>query len=450
MMRSLPVAKINYLFSLPSPEAFVALSKGIGKKTVVIPIFVTCTIYMLVLVSIFAPNALLVGNGSTHHTTFRIPQLNFDRFRPYEPLTSWDYMTSFTSPDLLWNVPAGCGSGCSYEFEYNAPALQCKDVQVPEDDLIISWNNSLGWNFLWNTPFNDDYFNLDEWNVPNAYSFYTRYIPIDASIIGRSKPTYNITGLPAGSICECRDGRYRAYFKLFNGEVSINTRLLSYYNTFTNACPWGHLSNDTSACLTYARASAAICRNYGSELFNPQIGIYNEGTDWSIRDHNIFSPMVERLFDYKTSLWGSSWDTPGAHNYSLRLKVENLSEGHIELFSNFTLNLMTRESEFALAQGITWENSVWKFEVHILWLVYGPALGLISFVLLYGFWCIQFNGVALDRNFLTIAIATSTPELDSAYASLSTHQQLLELSLHIEDSRFVVERGAELSESRGI
>lgn len=432
-IRSVRIVTIDDLFALPNPEAIFSLFRGLMGHWQLLPTFIAMTIYIATLVSILAPNALTIGLSNERPVQFKIPQIDYSKFG--QPDDTIDGNTPVQmdavnlSPELLWDAPSNCGPVCAFEFEYEAPALSCVEIDMRMSDMIVD-----GEIFFLRGDWENE-FSPNQWDTSSTYSFSTSYMQGVARITKGSAPVFNLTTQPKRTICQCQDGLYKASFKFSNGQKSRSLRLLSYNNSFTESCPWGNMSSVDTACQQYAIASTFACDIYGNRTMGTSIKFVDQNGSWiGMGNLRRTGAALWRLFKHRTTVRGTD------RNFSLSLNVPNLSEAHVQLFSDLTLGLIPDTNRTTVVNGTTWGESVWKFNKQTLWSVYGIAHASMLLIALYGLYCIRDNEAAIENTFSNIMLATRTKELDNACVAMPNHKALLQLKLRYDkEGHFLIE-----------
>jgi hypothetical protein len=332
-----------------------------------------------------------------------------------------DLASNGIPPEQLWDIPAECGLYCEFKFEYEALGLSCIDSLV-NNSLGFTDDKWVAWIFV-NTP-------SSMWYHPRNFTFGIEYFPTIVHIPNDFNPTVLSYGTPAGSLCQVQDATYEASFLYSNGINNASTTLLHYNNSFTDGCSWNQEFLLSQECQNYENITSDLWGTFYDSAFPafaPYIGDNAAYTTWV--PAFLGSPL-EGIFTFVNNTEEKI--------ISSSLKVPNMSEAIVDLFSNFTLSVMSASPNTTTVNAFRWGDTVWKFDVADLWYVYGPAHALTLLALLYGLYCIHNNGKALDNNFLTLMLATRGEELDDAVQNAPNYDALMKLRLRKEKERYFV------------
>jgi hypothetical protein len=312
-------------------------------------------------------------------------------------------------PSNVWSVPSGCGSNCSFEVVYEAPALSCSDLPPSEYTLtlfdptnLVTEPNTTTTGVQW--AFYDSHSSLiqdeTQWNGHNDTSFICNYKPMVLSGSSTSTITVNYTSAHAGSACYCHDGTYRTKFSFANNQKTIETTLLSNGNGFSGNCTWSDPSNLSPKCTNYATNSLQICKAFRNS-FSGIVEWYINKTRSTVERQQV----LDKIVDINANLTGNNFA-------SLTPRFANLSEGLVELFSNMTSNLLPELNNSTTADVHSLEAvNIWVYSATILWCIYGPGIFLVLAIIVYGFYCIYKNGMALDRKVSTLIMVAKSEGL---------------------------------------
>jgi hypothetical protein len=464
--RSFRIQSLDALFALPSPVAVFTLFRSgewaIWKLPILMVSVIAITMNGFVLVSILAPNALVVSR-SHRISQISIPRLDFAKnislLDTPQPSTLHSALllntgvsvSSSNSPELLWSIPQECGAECSFEFDYESPGISCRDMrseEFQEGDI---------------TPFNQEPFsnlNPDPYAPAATWTFYTAAeslgdAPQDwgssrmansfrityASTSIRPKPSNRseplvVAGSPKGTICSFRDARYRATIQAVNQTKVVSSRLISSGNSLSRTCWWADSNGANSTeCQLYATHSFNVC-----QAFVTQFGIGPTATlslraaapSWYVDDGlDQHLRTVGMVFDY-------NGNSTGDGVFSLDSRFSDLNKALEELFANMTIGMTPYLGMPTTVSASVAGDFVWKANTTTLWFIYGPVIGLSIALLMYGFYCVRKAGGVLDRNFLTIFLATRTRELDTTYQAVSSLEGLMKVKLTYKGGQFHV------------
>jgi hypothetical protein len=352
--------------------------------------------------------------------------------------------------DVNWNRPPGCGNSCKYSIEYKAPALECKDMGSDQVGPLVTLNDdgSIKDRYWYNTSTTlvpTGTVDLQKpYTLNIAYSNITGAVSVEPDhltmLVGIDRP------IGSGTTCTFRNATYAADFEFANNTRVVRTKVVQYGNFLgqqSGACDEEEATEfhvlrsrgsriDLSECVTYMVNTRATCEAFAN-AFSGQI------TDLLVPMAN---PLVlNELFDMKLPSWdalrGGFQVTVGA---SFNLKVANLSQTLMDLFSNVTLGIMTLRNDETIVIADTWSGqSVWVYNPKNLWLIYGPAILTVCLIGLYGIYCVHSNGVEMDTSFSYVLMTTRNEELDMICRTASSTEGIKEYKLKWEDGIFMPE-----------
>lgn len=116
---------------------------------------------------------------------------------------------------------------------------------------------------------------------------------------------------------------------------------------------------------------------------------------------------------------------------SFELRNLNISDALVDLYSNYTLGILSSVPYVQTVNATTWGEIIWKFDVATLWYTYIPAHVLMLVVLAYGFHCMHRNGV-LDQEFSTLMMATKSVGLGDLVDNTASYDALMKVKLRHE------------------
>lgn len=420
----LRIKMVDNMFSLPSPKAIKALLGSIRAKHALYLILIVLITQGLIVVSILAPNALTIG--FTHPGPIEVAVPSLDLAMPlYDGLiTKWDDIIDqmiVNVPSNIWNVPSGCGSNCSFEVVYEAPALSCRDLNPDEFTLtlfdpsnVVTEPNTTTTGIQWTVYDTHSSLSRDEtqWNGQNDTSFICNYKPMVLTERSVTDITVTYPTSHAGSSCHCQDGTYRTKFNYIDNQKSVETTLLSYDNTFTGNCTWSDEANLSPKCKNYATNSLQICKAFRNS-FSGTVEWYINKTRSTVERPAVLNKIIEL-----------NATADGSGVVSLAPQFTNLSQGLVEMFSNMTSNLVpgfdnSTTVDVRAVDGV----GVWVYNAAILWSIYGSAIFLIIVIIIYGFYCIHKNGQALDRKVSTLIMVCQDEGLLGDYDDSTSGDQ---------------------------
>ncbi|KIM25955.1 hypothetical protein M408DRAFT_10190 [Serendipita vermifera MAFF 305830] len=422
--QSMPIRTIDNLFALPAPSA-LAQTLARPKRVLGLPIIATILIQALVLVGVLAPNALTVEPSERVTRVVRVPSLDLSK----GSLSSIEYATvgiytnvSMTWSSLLnsimlvppvtnWKAPLGCGVACIFELEYNAPGLECRNLTSDEirpqssnltwDSHVYEASSSLYPN--WNRSQIDVHWDIDD--VYDLIISHNTYRP--------AEPESFLQG-GQGVSCTFRNATYHATVDFSNNTQRATTSIVSYgavlggqqnclYDPWNAVGPfpecWVNGINTRALCEIFAAAFVGRIRIPG--LFTIDVGNLQ---------------LVRSIFNLTQS---------GEGDPSFDLKVPDLGESLVGIFSNLTLGFIPHRDQTTLVEMIAWDGkNVWNYTKWILWAVYIPFFALAIPVALYGLFSIRVCGMGMDDKFSSYLITTRGANPDAKCQSSLTFDDL--------------------------
>jgi hypothetical protein len=158
-------------------------------------------------------------------------------------------------------------------------------------------------------------------------------------------------------------------------------------------------------------------------------------------NHTAFAPAIgkQTVFDNVFNLALPPKD-PVTFEVNSAVDRNNPGQTLVDLFSNLTLSIMTLRDDRTNITGRVWDGQmVWVYTPHILWAVYGTAIGIILSACLYAAYCTLRNGLEIDNRFSHLLVATRNPQLDRLCSKATSIDELREHELHWRNGVFRVE-----------
>lgn len=349
-----------------------------------------------------------------------------------------------TSPEASWTPPDGCGAACSFEFEYDAPALDCRPTTLDEyrlspGILMIQdhkWVYEANSTLSPNLPIYPTVITIPlpafRWDTEGPYDLSINYAVL--------KPGSNLVSqVGGGAYCTFRNATYRASFTYVNNTQSISTSILSYGNVLgrQHDCRPFVTAPTPPTCWIRAVNTRAICDAFASAL-QGHIG-YGDTATVGGNVQSSFTTggvsnvaFVQTIFDITVS-----YENVAA---LFKLSVPDLSKALVDSFSNITLSLIPYRRETTSSSSMrsiitvkatVWDGTnVWHYTTWTLWIIYLPALLLALPIIIGGIKSIlSENGMAVEDAFSTMLLATRNPRLDEACVHAERFEDLQRVRL---------------------
>ncbi|VDC04524.1 unnamed protein product [Peniophora sp. CBMAI 1063] len=439
------VPELDDLFSLPSAASipFVILRSS---ALYVLPI--AANIQAFSLIGIFAPNALSIVPAGITSSVLSVPFVALDQIAPTDSIISLSANESYgevgwyLSPstgfktlvqtvlskgDILpWNAPSGCGLACNYSISYNGPSLRCRDIDpssiavyqddtlkgdatlpwpyhMPSDpadwrpeatiDALISYNGTgtLGSaNRAAGLSLGADTYTLSQEDAPYSLSLVYTLTPGPYD-----HAAYYPTQMYGGTYCEFVNATYDASVQFVNGSGAIDVHVSEYlgpYQSFVG------LNTTTQPSQTAA------------------LGLLDAMTRYLVGTATVTVVMAS----YNTQiLEGAALFTIHVNSTTIGLLPtggQNISQALESLCTKLTASLMSDTANLGVRTQVPAtvlaDKTIYAYQPTRLWLVYGIALGVALIADLFGLACMRSNGVAMQRNFSSIAASMRAPELN--------------------------------------
>lgn len=401
-----------------------------GGTLAFVPLIVVASLIpAMSLISILAPNALGVEPALATQTSLTVPTLALSSGMIFSmvpgddcvyssPTQNWQRIIqrAMMSNDFIgWTAPEGCGPGCDYSIEYNAPALRCADLtsaQIwdPETSTtppaqaqaILNDQQAPSLTGIFNASSNVGPAVPDppatNSTSPYTYTFTLAYQPlVDAAA------SHNSTG----SICTFHDATYRASVSFANNTQLVKTEVLAYLDALNNSyilplgCTTYGFDIEPPAGLAHAVNYHAICEIFAGFLNGNIIAatINNVGTldiSTSIGLTNLFA------INQTTGHWGF---TPA---------VANISQSLSDLFTNVTLAMFSQSTATANVEASVLSSGVvWVYNMRRLWTIYGVGIAVTIACSIFGILCLFANGSPSGKDFSQLLAATRNSDLDT-------------------------------------
>ncbi|KAH7881657.1 uncharacterized protein C8R40DRAFT_58665 [Lentinula edodes] len=460
-----PIGLVSLMTSPPNFTNTISILLKSSMRASILIFFILAVITQAVTVtSIFIPGALTVTQSSPVTTSLEIPNVDFNAVNPMT--SSFVTVESDTPPTLsfldssqrwrqliiraasanvapTWDAPVGCGSSCTYNFTYSAPALNCTELSKQDiwpsgtntSDSRLAFplnttdpNESLNEYFFYNSSFAF----TSEPNTPNVSSstldvyymenFNTTY---DQALLLASQypdPTqYN----PRGAHCEYQNATYEATTTFLNNtqSSSVHVKELNGYLPIGHDADGPYPGTNTTN-MTLAFRSIA-------QSFNE---ILSGNAFYQTNSSGLVTDSTQALNTPLFSLTGviqnvTATDSFQYNEYLFLLSPTfkgNLSDGIEELLGNITLAFVNEGLASTIASvTVTPSSTQYQYHAVKLAVIYGIVFAMSLVVVIYGLVCIWENGTTavFDLEHIIEMTAGSTnlhksalhPEFSSTY-----------------------------------
>ncbi|KAF5385543.1 hypothetical protein D9757_006768 [Collybiopsis confluens] len=404
-LNSYPLDLIDLISSAPSMLNTVSiLFKSSMHASIVAFAFLTAITQAVALTSLFVPGTLTVIPSPSRTQGLEVLTVDFDYVNFWQAVIiasgtqpenddqilsssqKWQQlilraMSSNTAPG--WDAPAGCGSICSYTFEYAAPALKCN--QLTKDDIWPSGVNISNSHLAFG-PESFTFYNstmIFPGNSPSSTSVGIEIIYLenfDSITMGSLVSIDPQEWTPMGTRCEIQNATYNAITTFSN-----NTQISS-----TQIKEWNGAPVTGSALTSRSMAYQSVFDSFSSLLighafYEPGKAILNSTNTQVIASTTLFN-----LTGYFT---GDGY----FFNFSLSSTLRgNLSAGIENLFGNVTLAFVNEQLPLATTfaeASVTPNSTEYQYSGRKLGLIYGIVFGSSLMVIAYGLFCLRKNGI---------------------------------------------------------
>ncbi|KAF9058510.1 hypothetical protein BDP27DRAFT_1343503 [Rhodocollybia butyracea] len=451
---SYPVALVNLLTSPPDILTTISILFRSPMRVSFLGFIILATIIqVMTFTSSFIPGTLTVTPGPSRHTTLEIPTIDFNNVYPMqssfvtlgndtprtvfflEPSQRWSQLISRAASSgvaPIWDPPVECGSSCTYNFTYSAPALNC--TELSREDIWPSGTNTSDSLLA---------FPLNSTNPPhNEYFFYNASFAIPSSVLDDNttsstlsvvymhgfNSTYNgslnLFGEnpdpsqynPSGVHCEYQNGTYEATTKFMNN-TQISTTRVTQLNGYL---PIGHEdgpyfgpyigTNTTQMTLAFRSIAQTFSEmlNGGAFFMTNISGLGTDGTE----------ALKTPLFNLTGHIGDVLGDNQLTNQYFFALSQlqANLSSSIPDLLGNVTLAFVSEGTGNTTVPAFVTPNTPeYQYHPRKLALIYGIVIGVSLAAIVYGLICLQANGTT--ANFDLEHIVEMTAESKELHAS---------------------------------
>lgn len=308
------------------------------------------------------------------------------------------------------NVVEECTTGCYYEIQYTAPALQCRNLSTSELTLTINRDPDVGLinnATLYNATAVGHNFRV-EWQE------FTQVFPLFYGMGGGSGnlSAYSETLGQAGGVeCQFYDALYSASmnFQGTSQEVQASIVKLNAPLVYSEDCHSSMLDDFNRnpdgfvippCYMTQENVEAIV------EAFNSIISgtvVYSEQAIEHVP--LTYPPLFEVTGSFNSTRYTAT----------ARLVYPDVSQAIVNMLADVTLGLISTRNDFTLANvTLSGGQSEWSYNPRVLWGAYAPALAIFAIFALYGIWCIRDVG-AKDITLSEFLVALRATEIDRAY-----------------------------------
>ncbi|KAK0227227.1 hypothetical protein EDD85DRAFT_794501 [Armillaria nabsnona] len=416
------VIQLNHLFGLPNPCPIIGLTFSSGSKPwKIIPIIIMAiAVQGFTLVSIFAPNSLMIGSASPRNDVLNVPSIFFDTSKEGMGWTSgfgglgdctvkassvWKRILgrAFQSDELItWKPPEGCQDGCNYTIEYPAPALLCSDIS--EDEILGNGDVDQASDPTQPTV----HLSSPSWSLTDSVynsNHYLNHTGAAIAIAWRTQDTSGTETTIGGARCSLYNTTQKAVVSFLNNTATILPSIISYNEAF------GNFGNTSCNKLSGNAADTPLLAYYTS---------YYAITDWLFQqlDGSIvfFHEGVMGISNISTSILASNLFTLNEYTEQFSSSTGDIRGGLEKLLVNFTVALIASSTDtIAVNASVSQNQLVWVYDANRLWTIYGIALACTAVGGAVGLACILKDGDDESFSFLDILRATRNQELDDLF-----------------------------------
>lgn len=421
------------------------------------------------LVGILAPNALSVIPARQTEIALSVPFPALEQIPVVESSVFWAYSKGFmySSPSpaisrvangvlnngafLPWNAPTGCGLACNYTLVHQGPALRCQDLpnnsvavvhtvdawdgdtrlfhpasinkSIPvvdpiafiEQDVLYNGTSSLGTpqlGTLDNATLPTGPFFNRTWKPEGPYAFQLVYATNNFSVdVGKDIDYYRTSG----SYCIFLNATYNTSVSFINGTQNVVPRVAEYGQPLLwsqesgGENPWGWIQTlSSNSAAQYSFASLALVDAI-SRYFTGQVSIVGRGPPQITALHTRILDSAVFTFTVSNNPNTFSITPSSAMNKSVSEALQDLS-------AHVVASLMSDEARLSIHAPVMAtvlpDKNIYDYKPSRLWLVYGVAIAIAIVANFLGLACMHWNGVAMQRNFSSIAASVRARELD--------------------------------------
>lgn len=459
------VSQIDNLFALPSLFPTLALSFSTALPLVPMTIALAIVMQGLDLISILAPNSLVVTSAGMIPSQMEAVMVDFYTVPLRTPIIV-GRQGSYIAPSarfgrvvqeailsekvLPWPIPENCGTSCNYTIQLDAPAAKCRDIPAyqiqnpsrPEEfdnaqpaqaylsphaiDIFrpqglhaafFNSSSSLGYRFDYETSRHPTL-------VSTAVSL-SRWFSGQPQTNGHHIWfAYEEAARVRGTICEFVYATYDVHAAFANNTQSVVGAVTSYHEPISDDKWWDASSPIGSTIFNVANLSgrnppsSPVLYALSARSMIECFAAYLSGTFYGTGQ---FVPTAFHTTVGFTKLFTQSSDALGYGG--LKPAVNNLTEGFTDLFAQTVLSFLSQSARSSLdltdnviVQGyITPPEGHWQYSAASLWLVYGVGLLITALSDVGGIYCLLQNGASASTSFSNIVATTRTRGLDRVF-----------------------------------
>ncbi len=372
------------------------------------------------LVSIFAPNSLMIGSASPWNDVLNVPSIFFDTSKEGIGWTSgfgglgdctvkassaWKRILgrALQSDELItWKPPEGCQGGCNYTIEYPAPALLCSDIS--EEEILGNGDVDQASDPTQPTvQLSSPSWSLTD-SVYNA-NYYLNHTGAAIAIAWRTQDTSGAEATIGGARCSLYNTTQKAVVSFLNNTATILPSIISYNEAF------GTFGDTSCNKLSGNAADTPLLAYYMS---------YYAITDWLFQQLNgsivFFHEGVMGVSNISTSILASNLFTLNEYTEQFSSSTRDIKGELEKLLVNFTVALIASSTDTTAVNASVSQNQlVWVYDAQRLWTIYGIALACTAVSGAVGLACILKDGDDESFSFLDILRATRNQELDDLF-----------------------------------
>ncbi|KAJ4485237.1 hypothetical protein J3R30DRAFT_1328145 [Lentinula aciculospora] len=466
-----PIGLVSLMTSPPNFTNTISILFKSSMRAPILMFFILAVITQAVTItSIFIPGTLTVTQSSPLSTSLEIPTVDFNAV---DPMSSSFVTVEFDDPPTLgflepsqrwrqliiraasanvaptWDAPAGCGSSCTYNFTYAAPALNC--TELSRQDIWPSGTNTSDSRLAFPLNTTDPNESLNEYFFYNSSFAFTASDPskpdvssstVDVFYMENFNTTYDQALKlasqypnpaqydPRGAHCEYQNATYEAITTFSNNTQSSSVRV----KELIGFLPIGHdadgpYSGTNTTNMTLAFRS--IAQSF-SEILNGN-AFYQTNISGLVTDSTqaLYTPLfsLTGVIQNITTSDNSSDSETQYNEYHFVLSPTfqgSLSSGIQELLGNITLAFVNERMATTFATvNVSPDSTQYQYHAKKLAVIYGIVFGMSVVVVIYGLVCLWGNGTTavFDLEHIVEMTAGSTnlhksavhPEFSSTY-----------------------------------
>jgi hypothetical protein len=397
---------VDNILRLPSLLPTVTLLFSNAFPFVWLSLLLVIAIHALEVVTVIGPSTIIPNYEYTYLSPDQASSLDLsqgdvwsadvNREGYIQPSAYWNGLVQnvmMSNSPISITAPDDCFPGCSYNVQYSAPVLKCQDLSPPNittssDTILYNGTSS-----LWNSV-----------GIVNALpaltedpSNHTYTIHIEWQSYAATNTSNGIQGVE----CQFFDGQYNTSI-FYDGNVGLapiaNSTVISRTTPLV-----GPMANDPGCSPTpdLNQPCWIMATNYRAtveafaQLLVGEINVEDGGT-FSF----VGSPGMLPLFNISTMI------TPSRPTWTFDLEPNlNLSSTLENMFSNVAASLMSARNDTQNVSVTFFGNTVWEYDLNLIWAIYGPTLLVFGLFAAHGLWCIMQDGT-VESTFMNFLVST--------------------------------------------